>query len=262
MNKLYPIASTGYTGTLNGYRSKTGARDAVDNNVAYANRNILYISIDAGNTYRQVKLQFIPTAISFFENGAAIKILVCSSNSGIIYNIDGTVDSVLFTGITAKSVSVTDEYLVVITAASALVYRLDIDYTLTTCTFEEPCLFGFVAPDDNYLKIGSFISNSEIKFYEITGEVIDSHVYTGMSDVVEISQYNSEDILVECTYNGIPGLYKVDTTSFAVDLMYQGTDIEFMPSEKVFVPGGTPPEPEGPFAINLVLGNVNLVGLG
>lgn len=262
MNKLYPIASSGFGGTLNGYRSKTGARDAVGNNVAYANRNVLYISADSGATYRQVKLQFIPVAISFFEKSSAIKVLVCSANSGIVYNANGTVDRVLFTGVSVSSVSVTDEYLVVITSSSALVYQLSTDYTLATCTFEEPCLFGFVAPDDDYLKIGSFISNSEIKFYEITGEVIGSHVYTGMSTVVEISQYNNEDILVECTYNGVPGLYKVDTTSFAVDLMYQGTDIEFMPSEKVFVPGGTPPEPEGPFAINLVLGNVNLVGLG
>lgn len=262
MNKLYPVASLGYSGTLNGYRAKTSARDAVGNNVAWADRNILYISTNAGASSLQVKLQFIPTVISLFEKDTNTKILVCSATSGIVYNINGTVDRVLFTGISAKSVSVTDEYLVVITSTSALVYRLSTDYTLTACNFEENCLFGFVAPDDDYLKIGSFINNSEIKFYEINGVVINSHVYTGMTDVVEISQYNNEDILVECTYNGVPGLYKVDTTSFAVDLMYQGTDIEFMPSEKVFVAGGTPPEPEGPLAINLVLGNINLVGLG
>lgn len=262
MNKLYPTTSTGYTGTLNGYRSKTGARDAVGDTVSWANRNILYISTNAGATYVTAKLQFVPTVISIFEKDTVTKVLVCSSNSGIIYNTNGTVDQILFTGISAKSISVTDEYLVVITSVSALVYQLSTNYTLNTCTFEEPCLYGFVAPDDDYLKIGSFISNSEIKFYEITGEVIDSHVYTGMDNVVEISQYNSEDILVECTYNSVPGLYKVDTTSFVVELMYEGQEIEFMPDERVFVSGGTPPEPEGPGAVNLTLGNINLVGLG
>lgn len=259
MNKLYPIASSTFSGTINGYRSQTSARDAVGSTVAWADRNVLYTSTNSGTSYLKTKLQFIPVSISIFTKDSQTKILVCSATNGVIYNTNGTVDRVLFTGITAKSISVTAAYLVVITDTSALVYDLQtVNYTLTTCTFDEPCLFGFVAPDDDYLKIGSFISNSEIKFYEITGEVIDSHVYTGLSNIVEISQYSNEDILVECTYNSVPGLYKIDTTSFAVELLFEGTDVEFAAGNKVFDGILPPVEPEGPFFIDFSLGNVNL----
>lgn len=258
MNKLYPIASSSFSGTVNGYKSKTSARDANSTVAAWADRNILCISSDAGATHIKIKLQFIPVSIAIFEKSNIFKVLVCSANSGIIYNLDGSLDRVLFSSVSATSISVTEAYLVVFTSTSALVYDLQSDYILVTCVFEEPCLFGFVAPDDDYLKIGSFISNSEVKFYEITNEVISNHVFTGLDNIVEISQYNNEDILVECTYNNVPGLYKIDTISNTVELMFEGTDIEFATTDKIFTGTLPPVEPEGPYFIDFSLGNINL----
>lgn len=261
MNKLYPIASSNYSGTINGYKTNTSVRDAVGSIVSYVDKNMLHISTDAGITFTKVKLQFIPTTVAIFTKSGVTKILVCSVSSGIVYNTNCTVDRVLYTGQSTKSVSVTAQYLVVFTSAAALVYNLSTDYTLSTCTFAEQSLFGFVAPDDDYLKIGSFISNSEIKFYEITGVVINSHNYSGMTNVVEISQFSNEDILVECTYNGAPGLYKVDTTSFAVELLFAGTEIEFATRSKVFT-GTADPDPgegdtNGPLFVEFSFGNFN-----
>ena len=241
MGKLYPVASTTVSATINGYITECSARDAIKDTVVWAIKNVMHISRDGGYTYVRVKLAYRPLTIALIEFDNILKICVCSENRADLYSINGVIDNIIYDSSVNKltSIAVTDASLVLFTKSSARVYNL-IDYSIINVSFNEDSIFSFVAPANDELIIGTFVPGAIIKWYSLTNASVGEIIVNGVSNITSLSQYYNETILIECDYSpdenilASTGLYKLNSLSGQISLLTEGNDIEFMAAEDIF----------------------------